>query len=118
MQCKPVTALPAGEKWTFEIKLDGYRCIAVKRTGKSRYSRATRRCSIGASRCSGAFASLEVTSFSTVNWSLWILKNDLLPAAAKQYFTGASDILLRIRFTEQKWQTAREFTSFRPPRNA
>ena len=31
MQCKPVTALPAGEKWTFELKLDGYRCIAVKR---------------------------------------------------------------------------------------
>jgi ATP-dependent DNA ligase len=27
MQCKPVTALPAGEKWTFEIKFDGYRCI-------------------------------------------------------------------------------------------
>jgi bifunctional non-homologous end joining protein LigD len=31
MQCKPVTALPAGENWTFEIKFDGYRCIAVKR---------------------------------------------------------------------------------------
>jgi bifunctional non-homologous end joining protein LigD len=31
MQCKQVTALPAGEKWTFEIKFDGYRCIAVKR---------------------------------------------------------------------------------------
>jgi bifunctional non-homologous end joining protein LigD len=31
MQCKPVSALPAGEKWTFEVKLDGYRCIAVKR---------------------------------------------------------------------------------------
>jgi bifunctional non-homologous end joining protein LigD len=31
MQCKPVTALPAGEKWTYEIKFDGYRCIAVKR---------------------------------------------------------------------------------------
>ena len=30
MQCKPVTVLPAGEKWTFELKLDGYRCIAVK----------------------------------------------------------------------------------------
>ena len=30
MQCKPVTSLPAGERWTFEIKLDGYRCIAVK----------------------------------------------------------------------------------------
>jgi ATP-dependent DNA ligase len=31
MQCESVTALPAGEKWTFEVKLDGYRCIAVKR---------------------------------------------------------------------------------------
>ncbi len=31
MQCKPVTALPAGEKWTFEIKFDGYRSIVVKR---------------------------------------------------------------------------------------
>jgi ATP-dependent DNA ligase len=30
MQCKPVTSLPAGEKWTFEIKFDGYRCITVK----------------------------------------------------------------------------------------
>ena len=27
----PSTALPAGDKWTFEIKFDGYRCIAVKR---------------------------------------------------------------------------------------
>ena len=31
MQCKPVTALPSHEKWIFEIKFDGYRCIAVKR---------------------------------------------------------------------------------------
>jgi ATP-dependent DNA ligase len=31
MQCKLVTALPAREKWTFEIKSDGYRCIVVKR---------------------------------------------------------------------------------------
>ena len=31
MQCKPVTALPTDDKWTFEIKFDGYRCIAVKR---------------------------------------------------------------------------------------
>ena len=34
MQCKPSTALPAGEKWTLEIKFDGYRCIAVKREHK------------------------------------------------------------------------------------
>jgi DNA ligase D-like protein (predicted ligase) len=31
MQCKPVTVLPESKKWTFEIKFDGYRCIAVKR---------------------------------------------------------------------------------------
>ena len=31
MQCKSVTALSADDKWTFEIKFDGYRCIAVKR---------------------------------------------------------------------------------------
>ncbi|MGB7792837.1 MAG: hypothetical protein WBL39_16645, partial [Terrimicrobiaceae bacterium] len=31
MQCKPVASLTAGEKWTFEIKFDGYRCVAVKR---------------------------------------------------------------------------------------
>ena len=31
MQCKPVTALPSGDKWIFEIKFDGYRCIAVRR---------------------------------------------------------------------------------------
>jgi bifunctional non-homologous end joining protein LigD len=31
MQCKSVAALPAGEKWTFEIKVDGYRSVAVKR---------------------------------------------------------------------------------------
>ena len=31
MQCKSVTSLPAGDKWTFEIKVDGYRSVAVKR---------------------------------------------------------------------------------------
>ncbi|MEA3207474.1 MAG: bifunctional non-ous end joining protein LigD [Chthoniobacter sp.] len=33
MQCKAVPALPEGDDWTYEIKFDGYRCIAVK-TGK------------------------------------------------------------------------------------
>ena len=31
MQCNPVSTLPSAENWTFEIKFDGYRCIAVKR---------------------------------------------------------------------------------------
>jgi bifunctional non-homologous end joining protein LigD len=30
MQCKPVASLPSQEKWIYEIKFDGYRCIAVK----------------------------------------------------------------------------------------
>jgi len=30
MNCKAVTSLPDDEDWTFEIKFDGYRCIAVK----------------------------------------------------------------------------------------
>lgn len=30
MQCKPVVALPDGAGWLFEIKFDGYRCIAIK----------------------------------------------------------------------------------------
>jgi ATP-dependent DNA ligase len=36
MQCKPVTPLPTAERWTFEIKFDRYRCIAVKRGKRSR----------------------------------------------------------------------------------
>ena len=34
MQCKPVPELPTGEQWTFEIKFDGYRCVAVKRNSE------------------------------------------------------------------------------------
>ena len=30
MKCKAVTKLPMDERWTFEIKFDGYRCIALK----------------------------------------------------------------------------------------
>jgi ATP-dependent DNA ligase len=30
MRCKAVTRLPEDENWGFEIKFDGYRCIATK----------------------------------------------------------------------------------------
>ena len=37
----PVTDLPSGDDWTFEIKFDGYRCLAVKNGAKTRSFRAT-----------------------------------------------------------------------------
>ena len=40
MQCLPVDKLPEGGEWLYEIKLDGYRCLAVKGDQKtSLYSR-------------------------------------------------------------------------------
>jgi bifunctional non-homologous end joining protein LigD len=40
MECLPVEKIPEGDVWTYELKLDGYRVIAVKGTGKiTLYSR-------------------------------------------------------------------------------
>jgi DNA ligase D-like protein (predicted ligase) len=40
MECLPVTALPEGRDWTYEIKLDGFRLEAVKNRGQTTlYSR-------------------------------------------------------------------------------
>ncbi len=40
MECLPVTTLPDGPQWTYEIKLDGFRLEAVKNGGKTTlYSR-------------------------------------------------------------------------------
>jgi len=35
MQCLPVDKLPEGGEWLYEIKLDGYRCLTVKRDKKA-----------------------------------------------------------------------------------
>jgi ATP-dependent DNA ligase len=34
MECLPVTQLPVGPEWSYEIKLDGFRLEAVKKKGK------------------------------------------------------------------------------------
>jgi ATP-dependent DNA ligase len=40
MECLAVTRLPEGADWVYEIKLDGYRAVAVNANGKlSLYSR-------------------------------------------------------------------------------
>jgi ATP-dependent DNA ligase len=40
MECLPVARVPDGEEWQYELKLDGYRAIAVKDGGDvSLYSR-------------------------------------------------------------------------------
>jgi ATP-dependent DNA ligase len=40
MECLPVSRLPEGPGWTYEIKLDGYRLEAVRTAGRTTlYSR-------------------------------------------------------------------------------
>ncbi len=40
MDCLPVSKLPEGPKWTYEIKLDGYRLEVVRSPGRTTlYSR-------------------------------------------------------------------------------
>src|SRR5258707_2210710 len=40
MECLPVTKLPQGPEWSYEIKLDGYRLEALKSKGETTlYSR-------------------------------------------------------------------------------
>jgi ATP-dependent DNA ligase len=34
MECLPVSTVPEGPQWVYEIKLDGYRAVAVKTGGK------------------------------------------------------------------------------------
>jgi bifunctional non-homologous end joining protein LigD len=60
MQCKPVTVLPESKKWTFEIKFDGYRCIAVKRGREvTLFSRREKVLNKRFSGIMGALASLD-----------------------------------------------------------
>jgi ATP-dependent DNA ligase len=38
MDCLPVSTLPEGSEWTYEIKLDGYRLEAVGNAGRTTLS--------------------------------------------------------------------------------
>ena len=107
MQCKPVTALPSGDKWIFEIKFDGYRCIAVRREREvtlfSRHNKVLNR------RFPSVVEALELFEGNfTLDGELVALDSQVtfISTPARQSLTVDSDLFLRIRFTEPKWRAA------------
>ena len=121
MQCKSVTALSADDKWTFEIKFDGYRCIVVKRGREvTLFSRHKKVFNRRFSSVVQALASLKgdfVLDGELV--ALRIRKGDLHSSSCKTAFRSTLPTLfLRLRFTEPKWQAVGEFAFFPSARGA
>lgn len=60
MQCKPVQELPGDEGWSFELKFDGYRALAIKKGSKvALYSRREKRLDDRFPALPGALAPLK-----------------------------------------------------------
>jgi hypothetical protein len=105
MQCKPVTVLPAGEKWTFEIKFDGYRCIAVKRgSAVTLFSRNKKVLNERFPKVVAALASVGGDFVS--RWGTGrhrSARQAFLSAFAEQPVARASGLLLRLRPAQPGW---------------
>ena len=94
MQCKPVTALPTEEKWTFEIKFDGYRCIAVKRGREATlFSRNQKVLSKRFSKVVKRLPRSGATSFSMENWSPSIPRGGLPFSFSRTTCLGRSQFI-------------------------
>ena len=97
MQCKPVAALPVGEKWTFEIKFDGYRCIAVKRGKEATlFSRNQKVLNKRFPKVVDVLASLA-GDFILDGELVALDRETFLSASAKQPVALASCLFLRLR---------------------
>jgi ATP dependent DNA ligase domain/Mannosylglycerate hydrolase MGH1-like glycoside hydrolase domain len=114
MQCKPVTGLPAGEKWTFEIKLDGYRCIAVKRGSEvTLFSRNEKVLNKRFPTVVDALASPRLRS----RWGtgrLRFTRETFLSGSTEQPIARTPGLLLRIRHSEPGRGTLAEFVDRTP----
>ena len=106
MQCKPVTVLPMGEKWTFEIKFDGYRCIAVKRgAAVTLFSRNEKVLNERFPKVVDALASLE--GDFVLDGELVAIDPQGRPSfqiLAEQPVSRASGLFLRLRPAQPRWE--------------
>jgi hypothetical protein len=97
---------PSDEQWTFEIKFDGYRCIAVKRGNEiTLFSRNEKVLNKRFPDVAQALASIG--GDFVLDGELVAMDSQgktFISCSARQSIAGSSDLFLRLRITTQKWK--------------
>ena len=117
MQSKP--ELPPGEKWTFEIKFDGYRCVAVKRGWEvTLFSRHKEVLNRRFPNLVEALASLD--GDFVLDGELVALDSQGSPSFQMLQASPSQSLPIFYAFDllNQKWQALGEVASFPPARGA